>query len=82
MALGVPVLVSRAASLPEVCGDAALYCDPASVPDIARGLFTLLGDEAVRARLQSAGPVQARTFDWERAADATSAVLARVLDAP
>jgi glycosyltransferase involved in cell wall biosynthesis len=81
MALGVPVLVSRAASLPEVCGDAALYCDPESVPDIARGLVTLLTDEAERARLAAAGPVQARRFDWERCADATSAVIARLLDA-
>jgi glycosyltransferase involved in cell wall biosynthesis len=81
MALGVPVLVSRAASLPEVCGDAALYCDPESVPDIARGLVTLLTDAAERARLTAAGPVQAARFDWERCADATSAVLARLLDA-
>lgn len=28
MAAGVPVVVSRAASLPEICGDAALYFDP------------------------------------------------------
>jgi glycosyltransferase involved in cell wall biosynthesis len=79
MALGVPVLVSRAASLPEVCGDAALYCDPESVPDIARGLVTLLSDEAERARLSAAGPERARTFDWERCSEATSAVLAEVL---
>jgi glycosyltransferase involved in cell wall biosynthesis len=79
MALGVPVLVARAASLPEVCGDAALYCDPLSVPDIARGLFTLLTDSAVRARLTEAGPARARLFDWERSADLTSEVLARAL---
>jgi len=81
MALGVPVLVSRAASLPEVCGEAALYCDPDSVPDIARGLVTLLTDDVERARLMAAGPAQARRFDWERCADATSAVIARLLDA-
>src|SRR5690606_31065091 len=31
MATGIPVLVARAASLPEICGDAALYCDPRDV---------------------------------------------------
>jgi glycosyltransferase involved in cell wall biosynthesis len=71
--------VSRAASLPEVCGDAALYCEPEAVPDIARGLLTLLTDQSVRARLVTAGPEQARKFDWERCADATSAVIARLL---
>lgn len=75
MALGVPVLVSRAASLPEVCGDAALYCDPYSVADIARGLERLLGDEAERERLRTRGPERARSLDWERCADRTAAIL-------
>src|SRR6187397_1707069 len=34
MACGCPVIVSRAASLPEVCGDAAIYCDPTNPADI------------------------------------------------
>jgi glycosyltransferase involved in cell wall biosynthesis len=79
MALGVPVLVSRAASLPEVCGDAALYCDPESVADIARGLVQLLTHEAERARLVERGLARARLFNWDRCADATSAVLASLL---
>ena len=79
MALGVPVLVSRAASLPEVCGDAALYCDPEAVPDIARGLSALLTDENERARLRTRGLERARELDWERSADETSAVLRALL---
>ncbi|MEO0855017.1 MAG: glycosyltransferase family 1 protein, partial [Cyanobacteria bacterium J06648_11] len=35
MSCGCPVIVSQAASLPEVCGDAALYCDPHDPGDIA-----------------------------------------------
>jgi glycosyltransferase involved in cell wall biosynthesis len=79
MALGVPVLVSRAASLPEVCADAALYCDPLDSDDIARGLRQLLGDEAVRARLRVRGPSRARELDWERSADRVSEVIAGLL---
>jgi len=79
MALGVPALVSRAASLPEVCGDAALYCEPLSVPDMARGLLTLLTDERERARLVSRGLARARELDWETCADETSAVLRGLL---
>ncbi len=37
MASGTPVAVSRAGSLPEVCGDAALYFDPTSVDELDRG---------------------------------------------
>ncbi len=79
MALGVPALVSRAASLPEVCGDAALYCDPTSVPDMANALFTLLGDEAERTRLRERGFARARELDWDTAADKTSALLETLL---
>jgi glycosyltransferase involved in cell wall biosynthesis len=79
MALGVPALVSRAASLPEVCGDAALYCDPLSVSDIARGMLTLLSDEGERARLIELGRRRARELDWETCADKTSAVLSSLL---
>jgi glycosyltransferase involved in cell wall biosynthesis len=43
MACGCPVAVSQVASLPEVCGDAAVYFDPASVEDIARGISDVLG---------------------------------------
>jgi glycosyltransferase involved in cell wall biosynthesis len=79
MALGVPVLVSRAASLPEVCADAALYCDPLDENDIAHGLRTLLGDEALRARLRERGPARARELDWEQSADRVSEVIAGLL---
>ncbi len=56
MAVGTPVACSRAASLPEVAGDAALYFDPLSVPDIARALGELTAmDSAERAALVEKG---------------------------
>jgi glycosyltransferase involved in cell wall biosynthesis len=68
MAHGCPVAASRAASLPEVCGDAALYFDPASVADIAAALRRLLDDEALRQRLRAAGLARAATFRWQASA--------------
>lgn len=79
MALGVPVLVARTASLPEVCGDAALYCDPHSVEAISRGLESLLSDEATRARLARLGPANARRWNWDDAAEKTSEVIRSML---
>ena len=35
MACGVPVVAARAGALPETCGDAARYADPADPDDIA-----------------------------------------------
>ncbi|MDD2307881.1 MAG: glycosyltransferase family 1 protein, partial [Prolixibacteraceae bacterium] len=47
MACSCPVIVSTAASLPEVCGDAALYCDPYSPADIAEKINRLIDDSAL-----------------------------------
>lgn len=80
MKLGTPVLASRVASLPEVCGDAAAYCQPDDVASIASGILALHQDERLRRRLIAAGFQRASTFTWKRAADTTASVLARELD--
>ena len=68
MWLGCPVAVSRAASMPEVCGDAVLYFDPLSVPDMAQAMQRLLTDSALRQSLSKAGRVQAARWRWADAA--------------
>jgi len=62
MSVGTPVLTSRAASLPEVAGDAALLVDPYRVDEIAQGIRRLDSDDALRAALAAAGLRQARHF--------------------
>jgi glycosyltransferase involved in cell wall biosynthesis len=59
---GRPVIASRTGSLPEVCGDAALYVDPFDTADIRRAIERVLGDDALRSQLGAAGPLQAATF--------------------
>jgi glycosyltransferase involved in cell wall biosynthesis len=79
MAAGVPVLAARAGALPEVCGDAAVYCDPTSEDDIAGCLLHLAGDGGLRAELAAAGRVRARSFSWEACARATQSALESAL---
>jgi glycosyltransferase involved in cell wall biosynthesis len=79
MAAGTPVLAGRAGALPEVCGDAAEYCDPWSVDDIARGLLALAADPPRRARLAAAGRARAGAFTWDRCAETTANALDAVL---
>jgi glycosyltransferase involved in cell wall biosynthesis len=69
MALGCPVVAARAASLPEVCGDAALYVDPHSIGSIADGMRRVLDDDALCARLAAAGRARAATMTWRAAAE-------------
>jgi glycosyltransferase involved in cell wall biosynthesis len=77
MACGVPVIISRVSSLPEVGGDAALYVDPHDPGSIARAILTLAGDRELAARLATAGRERAARFRWDEAARATSAVFRR-----
>ncbi len=79
MAAGVPALVARAASLPEVCGEAVLYCDPLSVDDIASGIVTIVTNESLRSRLVSAGGEQVRKYTWELCAEQTAHAIRSVL---
>lgn len=74
MASGTPVLCSRATSLPEVGGAAALYFDPLDVEDIATQLRRCLSDDALRHELIGRGLAQARQFRWEETAQRTLAV--------
>ena len=64
MSASVPVAVSRTSSLPEVCGDAALYFNPYDILDIANTIKKLLNDQQVRQRCIANGLEQIRLFDW------------------
>jgi glycosyltransferase involved in cell wall biosynthesis len=75
MASGAPVLTSRASSLPEVAGDAAIYVDPHDSDSIAAGLRDALVDPERLARLAAAGTERAGLFSWERTAAETLALL-------
>lgn len=81
MRCGVPVVAARATSLPEVAGDAAHYCDPFDVDDIARALHEVVTDAALRDRLGRAGIARAAQFTWERAATDLWASFERMLKA-
>jgi glycosyltransferase involved in cell wall biosynthesis len=74
-AAGVPVLTSTTSSLPEVAGDAAVLVDPNDPGEIAQGLGSLFGDDALRARLAAAGTERVADFTWEASARRTAEVL-------
>jgi glycosyltransferase involved in cell wall biosynthesis len=79
MACSCPVIVSNAASLPEVCGDAAYYVDPFDVEDIAEGINEVLMNGALRQDLMAKGLERAKLFSWEKAAKEHLKVFEEVL---
>lgn len=74
-ACGCPVLVSKAASLPEVFGDSALYCDPASVEDIRGKMKELISNDALRGELSRKGILNVARYDWGKSAAALNMML-------
>ena len=63
MGFGVPVLTARSSSLPEVCGDAALYVDPYDVRDIREKIERLVGDQPLRDYLSERGLERAQQLN-------------------
>lgn len=59
MSCGCPVLVARGSSLPEACGEAAVYCDPSDISDIANGIARVLDDPELAQSLREKGLARA-----------------------
>ncbi|MFZ5801513.1 MAG: glycosyltransferase family 4 protein [Candidatus Omnitrophota bacterium] len=80
MAAHIPVLCSRAASLPEVAGDAALWFSPDSDPEMQAAMVRIERDGALRQELIAKGAERVKQFDWESAAQKTLTVYRKVLE--
>jgi glycosyltransferase involved in cell wall biosynthesis len=65
MRAGVPVVATRAGSVPEVVGDSALLVDPGDVAGLAAALERCLADDSARRALVAAGTAWAARFSWE-----------------
>ncbi|MEK7524482.1 MAG: glycosyltransferase family 1 protein [Patescibacteria group bacterium] len=71
MAHGCPVVCSNRASLPEVCGDAALLVNPQDTEALTDTIARVLKDETLRTELRQKGLAQAKKFSWRKTAQKT-----------
>jgi glycosyltransferase involved in cell wall biosynthesis len=79
MACGTPVISSDGGSLPEVVGDAGVVLSPRQPERWATAIRELLGDEGRRGELARRGLARARSFTWEKVAEATLAAYREAL---
>jgi len=82
MACGASVVCSRATSLPEVAGKAALYFDPHNPEEMASQLVRAFSDDALRASLVEQGRQNLQRFNWAETARQTLAVYHQALRLP
>jgi glycosyltransferase involved in cell wall biosynthesis len=78
MAAGVPVVATRAGSIPEVCADAALLVAPGDPAALAAGIRDLLAEPERRDDLVARGRVRCRAFPLEDCGARWWSVLRRV----
>lgn len=82
MAVGTPVVCSRAGALPEVAGDAAVYFDPTDPAEMAQAIRRVLEDEDLQSACRERGRQRACRFRWEEAADRFLQLYDRLLTPP
>ena len=71
MACGTPVIASRAASIPELTGDAAILLDPDDDQGWTDAVRRIVTDDELRSELATRGVARAGLFTWTRTARAT-----------
>ncbi len=74
MQAGVPVIATRAGSLAEVLGDAAILVEPREEAALAAALDAVLSDEALQDRLVAAGTAWASRYSWGRCGEGLEAL--------
>ncbi|PIP52871.1 hypothetical protein COX08_04150 [Candidatus Beckwithbacteria bacterium CG23_combo_of_CG06-09_8_20_14_all_34_8] len=82
LSLGVPVITSRASSLPEVAGPQAMYIeDPTSVVEIEKSLVRMI-ELPVNQRMEmiAEGKKYASKFSWRQCAQTTIDVLSGLVE--
>jgi len=80
MATGTPVITTSMTSIPEVCGNAALYVDPDNINEMASALKRLAMDASLRESYSRASLQRASQFGWEKAAEEYMDLLLGILD--
>lgn len=65
---GTPVICSNVSSLPEVGGDAVIYCNPYDVDDIKNKIELVLNDENLQKEMIQKGLNRSKLFSWEKSA--------------
>jgi glycosyltransferase involved in cell wall biosynthesis len=79
MQCGAAVIASDATSLPEVGGDAVLYCEPKKEDSIRAVLAKTLSDAPLRAELSLQSIEQAKRFSWDNTVSGTINAYRRAL---
>jgi len=80
MARDVPVVSSDVTSMPEILGDAPVYCKGDNQISITEAMRSVLDNEAIRKKCIDRGKVCVKNYSWERLALDTHLVYKKHFD--
>lgn len=69
MSVGCPVIASEAASIPEVCGEAAIYFEPTNRSQLIHQINTIYNSDNIVSDLYSKGIKQSEKFSWKKSSE-------------
>lgn len=69
MACGTPVITSNISCMPEIAGNAAILVNPFRASEIAEAILSLSKNEELRFKTIHNGLINARRFNWTKAAE-------------
>ena len=75
MKCGTPVLAGNLTSLPEIAGEAAEYCNPFDIHEIADKMIDLNDNPSRLEELSKSGLERSKLFSWDRCAQKVAKVL-------
>lgn len=78
MACGTPVVSSKAGSIPEIVGDAAILHEPSDVRGMSESVAALFVNRELRKAHIASGLQRAKQFTWERSVGALASVYEEV----
>jgi glycosyltransferase involved in cell wall biosynthesis len=67
-ACGTPTIVSNITSLPEVCGDCAIYIDPYNQQQLTNELNSILNNKTLQQKLIQKALVKVQQYSWDLSA--------------
>ncbi|MEZ5682134.1 MAG: glycosyltransferase family 1 protein [Erythrobacter sp.] len=76
MKVNTPVIAAKAAALPEVCGDAALYFEPLDASSLAKAMTEVVSNHDLTTSLRENGGRCVARYSWDRSVD----ILERLID--
>jgi glycosyltransferase involved in cell wall biosynthesis len=63
---GCPVLASNRGSIPEICNDAAIYFDPASIDSMLLVMERSLNSPGLLDQKRSLGYINSKKYSWQK----------------